>query len=53
MEALSQRQRRGGELSDQSAFPSGHWPDPTTGSRNDGSVKDGDADRADNLHPQS
>jgi hypothetical protein len=33
-----------GELSDQSAFPGGHWPDPTTGSYNDGSVKDGDAD---------
>lgn len=33
-----------GELSDQSAFPGGHWPDPTTGSYSDGSVKDRDAD---------
>ena len=33
-----------GELSDQSAFPGEHWPDPTTGSYNEGSVRDGDAD---------
>jgi hypothetical protein len=33
-----------GELSDQSAFPGGHWPDPTTGGYSDGTVKDGDAD---------
>jgi hypothetical protein len=33
-----------GELSDQSAFPGGHWPDPTTSSYRDGTVKDGDAD---------
>jgi hypothetical protein len=33
-----------GEAIDNSTFPGGHWPDPITGSYNDGSVKDGDAD---------
>ena len=33
-----------GEAIDNSTFPGGHWPDPTTRSYNDGSVKDGDAD---------
>lgn len=32
-----------GEAVDNSAFPGGHWPDPTAGSYNDGSVKDGTA----------
>ncbi|MCK2240678.1 MULTISPECIES: hypothetical protein [unclassified Crossiella] len=33
-----------GEAVDNSFFPGGKWPDPFTGSFNDGSVKDGDAD---------
>ncbi|MCE7001633.1 hypothetical protein LWC34_02075 [Kibdelosporangium philippinense] len=33
-----------GEAIDNSTFPGGHWPDATTGSYNDASVKDGDAD---------
>lgn len=32
-----------GESVDSGTFPGGRWPDPTTGSYNDGSVKDGDA----------
>jgi len=32
-----------GEAVDASTFPGGRWPDPTTGSYNDGSVKDGTA----------
>ncbi len=32
-----------GEALDISAFPGGHWPDPTTGSYNDSSVRDGTA----------
>lgn len=32
-----------GEAVDNSAFPGGHWPDPTTGSYNDSSVRDGTA----------
>ncbi|MGH3620916.1 MAG: hypothetical protein ACRDQ5_03885 [Sciscionella sp.] len=32
-----------GEAVDNSTFPGGTWPDPTTGSYNDGSVKDGNA----------
>lgn len=33
-----------GEAVDNSTFPGGHWPDPTTNSYSDGTVKDGDAD---------
>ncbi|MCO1578602.1 hypothetical protein M8C13_22875 [Crossiella sp. SN42] len=33
-----------GEAVDNSFFPGGKWPDPSTGTYNDGSVKDGDAD---------
>jgi hypothetical protein len=32
-----------GETVDNSVFPGGHWPDPTTGAYSDGTVKDGDA----------
>lgn len=32
-----------GEAVDNSAFPGGHWPDPTTGSYNDSSVQGGTA----------
>ncbi|MCP2257107.1 hypothetical protein LX15_000792 [Streptoalloteichus tenebrarius] len=32
-----------GETIDTSAFPGGRWPNPATGSYDDGSVKDGDA----------
>ncbi|MGH3869105.1 MAG: hypothetical protein ACRDQ4_23925 [Pseudonocardiaceae bacterium] len=32
-----------GEAGDISAFPGGHWPDPTTGLYNDSSVRDGTA----------
>jgi hypothetical protein len=33
-----------GEAIDNSFFPGGKWPDPTTGTFNDGTVTDGDAD---------
>ena len=33
-----------GEAIDNSVFPGGHWPDPTTASYRDGTVRDGDAD---------
>jgi hypothetical protein len=33
-----------GEAVDRGFFPGGHWPDPTTGSYNDGTVTDHDAD---------
>jgi hypothetical protein len=33
-----------GDMNDHSAFPGGHWPDPTTGFYRDGSVRDGEAD---------
>jgi hypothetical protein len=33
-----------GESIDNSTFPGGHWPDPTTRLYNDGTVTDGDAD---------
>jgi hypothetical protein len=32
-----------GEALDTSTFPGGKWPDPTTGTYSDGTVKDGDA----------
>ena len=33
-----------GEAIDNSVFPGGRWPDPTTASYRDGTVRDGDAD---------